>query len=176
VGARPADWAVSEDQQTPTYGATLERIALEPGQTVLDIGCGAGAFLRLVSEHGARACGLDASENLIAFARRRLPDADLRVGEMEALPYQDDTFDLVTGFNAFFFASDIVGVNTTWAFDYPDQQTVRRALVAPMGIATQLGDQEQQFTDALVKRLQAHRTPDGHYQLHNEYHTLIARA
>ena len=35
-------------------------------------------------------------------------DADLRVGDMEALPYDDDTFDLVTGFNAFFFADDIV--------------------------------------------------------------------
>jgi len=37
-----------------------------------------------------------------------VPSADLRVGEMEALPYQDDSFDLVTGFNSFFFASDIV--------------------------------------------------------------------
>ena len=37
-----------------------------------------------------------------------MPEADLRVGEMEALPYDDDTFDLVTGFNAFFFANDIV--------------------------------------------------------------------
>ena len=33
---------------------------------------------------------------------------DLRVGDMEALPYEDDTFDLVTGFNSFFFANDIV--------------------------------------------------------------------
>ena len=38
----------------------------------------------------------------------RLPDADLRVGEMEALPWDDDTFDLVTGFNSFFFANDMV--------------------------------------------------------------------
>ena len=37
-----------------------------------------------------------------------MPDADLRVGDMEALPYDDDTFDLVTGFNSFFFANDIV--------------------------------------------------------------------
>jgi len=32
----------------------------------------------------------------------------VRVGDMEALPYDDDTFDLVTGFNSFFFANDIV--------------------------------------------------------------------
>jgi hypothetical protein len=34
---------------------------------------------------------------LIALARKRVPAADLRVGDMESLPYQDDSFDLVTG-------------------------------------------------------------------------------
>jgi SAM-dependent methyltransferase len=107
-GARPADWALSEDRQRPTYEAALERTGLEPGQHVLDVGCGAGAFLRLVAERGVVPHGLDASEALIAFARTRLPDADLRVGEMEDLPWDDDTFDLVTGFNSFFFANDMV--------------------------------------------------------------------
>jgi SAM-dependent methyltransferase len=107
-GARPADWALSEDQQTPTYETALARVELQPGQLVLDIGSGVGAFLRLVVDRGARAFGLDASEELIEFARTRVPKADLRVGEMEALPYEDDTFDLATGFNSFFFANDIV--------------------------------------------------------------------
>jgi SAM-dependent methyltransferase len=75
---------------------------------VLDIACGAGAFLRLVVERGGAAFGIDASRELIDLARRRLPDADLRVGEMEHLPYEDSSFDLVTGFNAFFFADDMV--------------------------------------------------------------------
>src|SRR6266511_577941 len=107
-GARPADWALSEDRQLPTYERALERTGLEPGEHVLDIGCGAGAFVRLVAGRGGVAHGLDASETLIAYARTRLPDADLRVGEMEDLPWDDDTFDLVTGFNAFFFATDMV--------------------------------------------------------------------
>jgi ubiquinone/menaquinone biosynthesis C-methylase UbiE len=107
-GARPADWAQSEDQQIPTYEAALERTGIEPTQLVLDVGCGVGAFLRLVAEHGGQAHGIDASGPLIAFARTRLPDADLRVGEMEDLPWDDDTFDLVTGFNSFFFADDMV--------------------------------------------------------------------
>ena len=107
-GARPADWALNEDRQLPTYEAALERIEIEPGSRILDIGCGVGAFLRLVAERGAMPFGLDASEELIAFARRRLPTADLRVGDMEALPWHDDTFELVTGFNAFFFADDMV--------------------------------------------------------------------
>ena len=57
---------------------------------------------------GAEPFGLDASEALIELARRRVPEADLRVGEMESLPYDDDTFDLVTGFTSFFFANDMV--------------------------------------------------------------------
>ena len=107
-GARPDDWAASEDQQTPTYEAALERTGLRPGDAVLDIACGVGSFLQLVVERGGVPAGIDASEALIAVARSRLPEADLRVGEMEALPYADETFDLVTGFNAFFFANDIV--------------------------------------------------------------------
>jgi SAM-dependent methyltransferase len=107
-GARPADWALSEDRQLPTYEAALEHTGLEPGWRVLDIGCGAGAFLRLVAARGGQPHGLDASDALIEFARGRLPDADLRVGEMEDLPWDDATFDLVTGFNAFFFADDMV--------------------------------------------------------------------
>ena len=107
-GARPADWALNEDRQLPTYEAALARTGLEPGWRVLDIGCGAGAFLRLAAARGAIPFGLDASEALVEFARRRVRGADVRTGEMEALPWQDDTFDLVTGFNAFFFADDMV--------------------------------------------------------------------
>src|SRR6185436_2445719 len=107
-GARPADWALSEDQQVPNYEDALARVGLEPGGLVLDVGCGVGAFLRLVAERGGRPCGIDASQALLDVARSRLPDADLRHGDMEALPYADDSFDLVTGFPSFFFANDIV--------------------------------------------------------------------
>ena len=107
-GARPADWAISEDQQLPTYEAALRRVELRPGHVALDVGCGAGAFLRLVAQSGARPFGLDASQALVDLARQRVPGADLRVGDMEALPYGDDAFDLVCGFNSFFFANDIV--------------------------------------------------------------------
>jgi SAM-dependent methyltransferase len=107
-GARADDWALNEEQQLPAYEEALRRVELKAGQGVLDVGCGAGVFLRLVAEHGAKASGLDASEALIELARRRVPQADLRVGDMEALPFEDGVFDLVTGFNSFFFANDFV--------------------------------------------------------------------
>src|SRR5215212_7510647 len=80
-GARPADWALSEDRQVPTYQAAVRRVGLESGHRVLDVGSGVGTFLRLVAEGGGQPHGIDASEELVAFARTRLPDADLRVGE-----------------------------------------------------------------------------------------------
>jgi SAM-dependent methyltransferase len=108
-GARARDWAASEEQQIPTYEEALRRLPpLAAGDRVLDIGCGAGVFLRMLAERGARPAGLDASEALIDVARERVPDADLRVGAMESLPWPDGSFDLVAGFNAFFFADDIV--------------------------------------------------------------------
>ena len=108
-GARPADWALSEDQQIPTYEEALRRVDLKPGQFVLDIGCGVGAFLRLVADRGARAFGLDASEALLErrpLARCRTPICGSVTWRRS--PTTDDTFDLVTGFNSFFFANDIV--------------------------------------------------------------------
>jgi SAM-dependent methyltransferase len=248
-GARPDDWALSEDQQIPTYEAALARVDLKPGQRVVDIGCGAGAFLRLVTGRGARTFGLDASEALIELARTRLPDADLSVGEMEALPYEDDTFDLVTGFNAFFFANDMVAAlreagrvakpgapvviqvwgpyerrdleammkiahpylpprppdappepefwkpgvleemateaglqpgeafDITWAYEYPDADTLGRALMAPAGIAVLVGpEREAQVTAAIIEGLAPFRTDQGGYRLKNEFRCLIARA
>ena len=106
-GARPADWAETEARQLPTYRAVIDRVGVAPGDRVLDLGCGAGTFLALAAEHGAQVAGLDAAESLLAIAAERVPGADLRHGDLERLPWDDDRFDLVTGFNSFFFAADI---------------------------------------------------------------------
>jgi SAM-dependent methyltransferase len=106
-GARASDWAENEEQQIPAYEEVIRRVAIAPGDAVLDIGCGSGVFLRLAADRGTRVSGLDAAEALIELARVRVPEADLRVGEMQHLPHDDDTFDLVTGFNSFFFAADM---------------------------------------------------------------------
>ena len=57
---------------------------------------------------GADVSGLDASENLAAIARDRLPGASIKIGEMEELPFNDEMFDVITGINSFQFADDIV--------------------------------------------------------------------
>ena len=105
-------WALNEEQQVPTYAATLGRVALATGDRVLDVGCGTGVFLRMCADRGAVVAGLDGSEAMITRARARVPEADLRVADLQTLPFGDDAFDLVTGFGSFFYAGDVVSALT----------------------------------------------------------------
>ena len=75
---------------------------------VLDVGCGSGELLMLAAARGAEVSGIDAAEGMLAIARRRLPDADLRLGAMEEMPWEDGRFDVVTAVNALQFAPDFV--------------------------------------------------------------------
>ena len=99
-GSRAEDWAATEEQQHPSYEEAIRRVGLSSGQEVLDVGCGTGVFLRAAADRGALVSGLDASEALIEIARRRVPDADLRVADLQRLPWDDDRFDVVAGFNS----------------------------------------------------------------------------
>jgi SAM-dependent methyltransferase len=107
-GARARDWAMNEERQRPTYEAAIRRVTLSGGERVLEVGCGTGVFLELASARGADVAGLDAAEALLAIARERVPGAELRQGDMESLPWPDASFDLVAGFNSYFFAADMV--------------------------------------------------------------------
>jgi SAM-dependent methyltransferase len=61
--------------------------------------------LRLAADRGAEVAGLDASEPLLAHARRRVPGAPIVQGDLEELPFADGSFDVVTGFNSFQYAA-----------------------------------------------------------------------
>jgi SAM-dependent methyltransferase len=107
--ARPRDWSrIQEPQFLPVYTAALESLALAPGTMILDAGCGSGRFAEMAAERGLKVTGLDAAEALLEVARGLVPGADFRLGEIEALPFDDHTFDAVTGFNSFQFAADPV--------------------------------------------------------------------
>ena len=88
------------------YEAVLDELPISAGTRVLDVACGPGLFLRLAAQRGATVSGVDPEAPLIAIARERMPDAELVIGEMESMPFADRAFDVVTGFNAFQFATD----------------------------------------------------------------------
>ena len=64
---------------------------------ILDVGCGTGANLVLLSEFGD-VQGVDISPDALAFCRERGLD-NVRLGAAESLPYEDNEFDLVTAFD-----------------------------------------------------------------------------
>jgi SAM-dependent methyltransferase len=109
-GARARDWAeVQEPSVMPLFEAVLGRFDLGEGVRLLDVGCGTGLFCQLAAEReGGSVAGLDASEQSIAIAAERTPAGDFRVGDLEALPWGDGSFDVVTGFNSFQFAASPV--------------------------------------------------------------------
>lgn len=108
-GTRARDWAeVQEGVAIPLYEAVLGRTGIGKGTSVLDIGCGSGLFCEMAVKRGARVSGIDAAESLLTIARERVPAGDFRTGEMESLPYADQTFDVVTGFSSFQFAANPV--------------------------------------------------------------------
>ena len=70
------------------------------GKRVLEVGVGAGTDFIQWARAGARAHGIDLTQEAIDHARARLDvygleAADLRKGDCESLPYEDDSFDLV---------------------------------------------------------------------------------
>jgi len=68
-----------------------------PGEA-LDAGMGPGRLCAELAERGWTVSGVDASPEMVAVARTRLPAARDRLlyAEIESLPFPDDTFDLVT--------------------------------------------------------------------------------
>jgi SAM-dependent methyltransferase len=99
-GERAADWAyLLEPYARPANDMLFDRASVGPGRRLLDIACGSGYAASVAAGRGAEVSGLDASAALIAIARARTPAGDFRVGDMFALPFEDDRFDVATSFN-----------------------------------------------------------------------------
>ena len=106
-GTDPRAWAdLAEAHNRPLFEAVLDAAGVGHGTRVLDVGCGSGLTLVLAAQRGATPSGLDISPSLLGLARERLPEADLREGDMESLPFGDSAVDAVVGVNAFQFADD----------------------------------------------------------------------
>ena len=85
----------------------IDRLALKPGDLVLDVACGTGNLAIPAARAGARVTGVDIAPNLIAQARLEARAAgciaDFDVGDAECLPYTNGQFDTtVTMFGAMF--------------------------------------------------------------------------
>jgi SAM-dependent methyltransferase len=105
---RARDATLLEPGLDPLYCSALDRLGVGAGSDLLDVGCGAGRALELAARRGTNVAGIDAASGLVFIGQDRLPEVDLIVGDLGALPYDDDRFDAVTGFCAFELATDCV--------------------------------------------------------------------
>ena len=98
-GWKAADFAaLGEPGNCREYVAMHHRLGVDAGDRLLDVACGSGLAIELARLRGASGSGIDASARLVAVARDRNPDCDIRVGDMHALPWDPASFDVVTSF------------------------------------------------------------------------------
>src|SRR5215471_10726920 len=108
AGVRELDWAQLQEQCTlPLQGAVLDAAKVTRGTRMLDDGCGTGILSVLASLRGAEVTAIDGSEAMLEVARQRLPSSDVRLADLEALPFESSTFDAVVAVNTVFFARDL---------------------------------------------------------------------
>lgn len=83
-------------------------LAPQPGESLLDIGCGTGYFTRrFARDAGVAATGLDPNEDWLAFAREHAAASESYVhGAAESLPFPDRRFDLTVSVTALCFVSE----------------------------------------------------------------------
>jgi len=127
---------------------------------VLEVGCGTGHWLPLMSGRGRRVAGMDRSMNMLARARGRAPHAALVRARAEQLPWRDAAFDRIVCVNALHHFTDreaffvearrvlepgggllTVGLDPHterdewWVYDFfPETRAIDRARFAPVRI------------------------------------------
>jgi cyclopropane-fatty-acyl-phospholipid synthase len=95
---RAVDDGDLESAQRAKYRRILRRLKADAGQSVLEIGCGWGGFAEMAVQEGLQVTGLTLSPAQLAWARQRVPAADLRLQD-----YRDtrEQFDHVVSIEMF---------------------------------------------------------------------------
>ncbi len=86
---------------------------LQPGQTILDLGCGNGRLLQFLEKEAANwhqkafyYVGVDVSKNLLSEAHKKYPHHTFKPGDMTKIPAKDKTIDVLFCIRAFHHLSD----------------------------------------------------------------------
>ncbi len=102
---QPQYWSQNfEPYFLPLYRKALQQLQLNENDSLLDAGCGSGMFSSLAIKTGADVVGIDAAHALLEVARKRNFSNTFLEEDLEALPFANDSFDVVAGFNSFQYA------------------------------------------------------------------------
>jgi len=152
-------------------GRTVERLALQPGATLLDAGCGTGASAIPAAEQvgpTGKVIAVDLADRLLAIARRKaaarkLENIEFRHGDMENLGYPDQFFDAVICVFAIFFVPDVAKqISELWRMVRPNG---RHYHLGPAGVGAGLdrlvvgGQAIAPRSPCLVQPMGPHRGP-----------------
>lgn len=131
-----------EGRYSPSLATQMVRLAtLTSRRQALDVGCGPGALTSALG--GAlgpeNVAAIDPHESFVESCRKRIPNADVRVGAAERLPFADQHFDVVLAQLVLNFLADPLravaemrrvlrpgGVLAACVWDYPGEMTMLR--------------------------------------------------
>ncbi|PWT97458.1 MAG: hypothetical protein C5B52_13925 [Bacteroidetes bacterium] len=106
-GRAPQDWTkLIEPAFIPLYRAALQKLNINSNTVLLDAGCGSGLFLSMTPLDKTNVYGIDATPELMQLAKKRNPEGTFLIEDLEDIPYGDEYFDIVTGFNSFQFTGN----------------------------------------------------------------------
>ncbi|ADI73806.1 Methyltransferase type 11 [Methanohalobium evestigatum Z-7303] len=93
----------------------LEHISINPDYLVLDVGCGGGKAIQILADFCpyGKVHGIDYSEEMVSMAQEvnnelvKNNHVEIKYGTVSSIPYSDNTFDLVTAFETYYFWPDL---------------------------------------------------------------------
>ena len=83
------------------------RLGIKPGASILEVGCGTGAFLFPFADKGYKLSGVDYSANLVAIAQKAIPEGTFVTNEAANLEFEDNQFDYVIVNSVFQYFADL---------------------------------------------------------------------
>lgn len=102
--------------QEPIARTLVEQAHIQPGERVLDIGAGTGNVAIAAAKLGAQVTAIDLTPKQVELGKARSNaekvDVDWRLGDGEALPFADNSFDVVLSNFGIIFAANPVKAAT----------------------------------------------------------------
>jgi len=104
MNSNKINWEEIWDQRAGTYQTDNERLwkvvkLVGRGNTVLDCGCGQGELMKQLQKNNNIVEGIDFSKKMIAICKEK--NLKVQVAEVEELPFEDNSFDVITAIGVF---------------------------------------------------------------------------
>src|SRR4051794_22176142 len=97
-------------QMRPAADIVVDRLDVQPGEVVVDLGCGTGNAALVAAQGGARVTGIDPSPRMLALARANAEAAGLDItfleGDAGAMPIPNESVDTLVSVFGVIFAPD----------------------------------------------------------------------